>query len=124
MPNALRMTIGSAEANEATIAALAAFLAGQEGAVNDDPIFRRLALIGIGLIGSSIALAARKAGAVGHIAISSADARRRCSGPRNCSLGDSYHADPGRGGARRRLRHPLHAGRRLRRRDRRRSPAR
>jgi cyclohexadieny/prephenate dehydrogenase len=34
-----------------------------------EPHFRRLALIGIGLIGSSIALAARRAGLVGEIAI-------------------------------------------------------
>ncbi|MCX5494594.1 prephenate/arogenate dehydrogenase family protein [Kaistia dalseonensis] len=34
-----------------------------------DPLFPRLALIGIGLIGASIALAARRAGVVGEIAI-------------------------------------------------------
>ena len=58
-----------------------------------EPSFPRLALIGIGLIGSSIAHAARRANAVGHIAIHSrtpatlarAEALR---------LGDSYHADP------------------------------
>ena len=61
LPNALRMTIGSAEANEATIAGLARFSC-REGRLMTEPIFPRLALIGIGLIGSSIALAARKAG--------------------------------------------------------------
>ena len=36
-----------------------------------DPLFPRLALIGIGLIGASIARAARRANAAGYIAISS-----------------------------------------------------
>ena len=35
-----------------------------------DPIFPKLALIGIGLIGGSIALAARRGELVGHVAIS------------------------------------------------------
>ena len=56
-------------------------------------IFPRLALIGIGLIGASIAHAARRASAVGHIAISSrtpATLKRA----QELKLGDSYHADP------------------------------
>ena len=56
-------------------------------------IFPRLALIGIGLIGSSIALAARRAGAAGHIAISTrtpATLKRA----EELHLGDSFHADP------------------------------
>ena len=57
-----------------------------------DPVFPRLALIGIGLIGSSIALAARKMGVVGHVAISSRSVEtiRRAE---ELGLGDSYHAD-------------------------------
>jgi cyclohexadieny/prephenate dehydrogenase len=57
-----------------------------------EPIFQRLALIGIGLIGSSIALAARRGNLVRHIAIStrSAETLRRA---RELNLGDSYHAD-------------------------------
>jgi cyclohexadieny/prephenate dehydrogenase len=57
------------------------------------PIFPRLALIGIGLIGSSIALAARRSGATGQIAINSrtpATLKRA----KELHLGDSYHADP------------------------------
>lgn len=55
-------------------------------------IFERLALIGIGLIGSSIALAARKSGAARHIAIHTrrAETLRRAEELR---LGDSYHSD-------------------------------
>ncbi len=89
LPNALRMTIGSAEANEATVAAFAAFLG---GASVTKPIFPRLALIGIGLIGASIALAARRASAAGHIAISSRtpETLKRAE---ELGLGDSYHAD-------------------------------
>lgn len=58
-----------------------------------EPVFPRLALIGIGLIGSSIALAARKSGAAGHIAIHSrsSETRRRAE---ELGLGDSYHSDP------------------------------
>ena len=58
-----------------------------------EPVFSRLALIGIGLIGSSIAHAARKTGAVGSIAIntrSPATLRRA----EELGLGDSYHTDP------------------------------
>ena len=57
-----------------------------------DPAFQRLALIGIGLIGSSIALAARRGNLVRHIAVStrSADTLRRAE---ELGLGDSYHAD-------------------------------
>jgi cyclohexadieny/prephenate dehydrogenase len=59
-----------------------------------EPIFQRLALIGIGLIGGSIALAARRAGAAGHIAITT-----RTPGTlkraEELRLGDSYHADAG-----------------------------
>jgi cyclohexadieny/prephenate dehydrogenase len=57
------------------------------------PSFRRLALVGIGLIGSSIAHATRRAHAADHIAIHSrtpATLRRA----EELGLGDSYHADP------------------------------
>jgi cyclohexadieny/prephenate dehydrogenase len=58
-----------------------------------EPVFPRLALIGIGLIGASIALAARRKGLAGHIAISSrtAETLKRAG---ELKLGDSYHADP------------------------------
>jgi cyclohexadieny/prephenate dehydrogenase len=61
--------------------------------VTAEPVFARLALIGIGLIGSSIAHAARRAGAAGHIAISTwrAETLQRAE---ELGLGDSYHADP------------------------------
>ncbi len=58
-----------------------------------DPIFPRLALIGIGLIGSSIALAARKTGAAGHIAIHSRSAATLARA-KELGLGDGYYADP------------------------------
>jgi len=58
-----------------------------------DPVFQRLALIGIGLIGSSIALAARRGTLARHIAVStrSAETLRHAE---ELALGDSYHADP------------------------------
>jgi cyclohexadieny/prephenate dehydrogenase len=57
------------------------------------PIFQKLALIGIGLIGSSIALAARKTGLAASISIStrSPATLKRAE---ELKLGDSYHADP------------------------------
>jgi len=54
--------------------------------------FRKLALIGIGLIGSSIALAARQQGLVGHIAISTRKAET-LEEARQLNLGDSYTLD-------------------------------
>jgi cyclohexadieny/prephenate dehydrogenase len=56
------------------------------------PIFRRIALIGIGLIGASIALAARRAGAVEHIAVTSRTAKTLARAA-ELKLGDSYDAD-------------------------------
>lgn len=58
-----------------------------------DPVFPRLALIGIGLIGASIALAARRSGAAGHVAIHSRTAKT-LERAEELGLGDSYHADP------------------------------
>jgi cyclohexadieny/prephenate dehydrogenase len=57
------------------------------------PMFPRLALIGIGLIGGSIALAARRAGVAGHIAISSRTPETLARAEQ-LKLGDSYDADP------------------------------
>ena len=56
-------------------------------------MFRKLALIGIGLIGSSIALAAREHGLVETIAIST---RREdtLKEARDLGLGDVYTLDP------------------------------
>ncbi|WP_299818006.1 prephenate/arogenate dehydrogenase family protein [uncultured Roseibium sp.] len=56
------------------------------------PLFERMALIGIGLIGSSLALAARERGLVGEIAIStrSPDTLRRAE---ELNLGDIYCLD-------------------------------
>ncbi len=58
------------------------------------PVFERLALVGIGLIGSSIALAARRGGLAGHVAIST---RRpeTLARAEELGLGDSYHAEAG-----------------------------
>jgi len=57
------------------------------------PLFNRVALIGIGLIGSSLARAMAQNGLASHIAISS---RRpgTLARARELKLGDSYHADP------------------------------
>lgn len=57
-----------------------------------EPIFQRLALIGIGLIGSSIALAARETGSVGHVAIHSRSPVTLARAE-ELGLGDSYHPD-------------------------------
>ena len=62
-----------------------------------DPVFQRIAIIGAGLIGSSIARAAREYGMAGEIILydASADVRARAVEI---------------GGVRRRLRDPLRAG--------------
>ena len=57
-----------------------------------EPIFPRLALIGIGLIGASIALAARRGRAAGHIAITTRTAKTLARAEQ-LGLGDSYYAD-------------------------------
>jgi cyclohexadieny/prephenate dehydrogenase len=57
-----------------------------------DVIFRRLALIGIGLIGASIALAARRGKLVEKIAISSRTAKT-LQRAEELKLGDAYFAD-------------------------------
>ncbi|MHA1190222.1 MAG: prephenate dehydrogenase/arogenate dehydrogenase family protein, partial [Alphaproteobacteria bacterium] len=60
--------------------------------ITGEPLFERLALIGVGLIGSSIALAARRSGLVGEIVVQTRrletlDAARRLN------LGDRYTSD-------------------------------
>lgn len=60
----------------------------------ENPVhFRRLALIGIGLIGGSIARKVRQDGLVEHIAIATRRAET-LDRARELTLGDSYHLDP------------------------------
>ncbi|HEX6958426.1 MAG TPA: prephenate/arogenate dehydrogenase family protein [Ferrovibrio sp.] len=56
------------------------------------PLFDRLAIIGIGLIGSSVARAARERGLVRQIAIADASEQHRQDAAR-LQLGDEVHAD-------------------------------
>lgn len=58
-----------------------------------EPIFQRLALIGIGLIGGSIARGAREYGLAGHVAVNSRT-EKTLAEARDLGLGDSWHADP------------------------------
>ena len=92
-PNALRMTIGSEEACRGALEQLRA-LVGRPVRWLNEPIFDKLCLIGIGLIGASIAIRARRDGLVRHIAIStrSADTLARAE---ELGLGDSYTIDAG-----------------------------
>ncbi len=57
------------------------------------PLFERVSLLGIGLIGSSIALSMRRGALARHIAVYS---RRQetLDRARNLNLGDSYHINP------------------------------
>ncbi len=57
------------------------------------PQFQRIALLGIGLIGSSLAHAIRRGNLAGHIAIYTRSAET-LETARNLALGDSYHDDP------------------------------
>lgn len=58
-----------------------------------EPMFERIALVGIGLIGSSLARVIRREQLAGHVAIStrSAETLREAE---ELLLGDTYHADP------------------------------
>ena len=76
LPNALRMTIGTEEANRLVVQALAEFM-GKQAVTDAAPIFDRLALIGVGLIGASIARAAREQGAVRSIVATARSAATR-----------------------------------------------
>lgn len=60
---------------------------------DNSPVFDRIALLGIGLIGSSLARAARKHGLAGHIAIYTRSAATLAEAER-LNLGDSYSTDP------------------------------
>jgi cyclohexadieny/prephenate dehydrogenase len=57
------------------------------------PVFPRLALIGIGLVGGSIALAAQRGKLVGHVAVASRTSET-LTRAKALGLGDSFHADP------------------------------
>ncbi|MDH5772151.1 MAG: prephenate/arogenate dehydrogenase family protein [Rhodospirillaceae bacterium] len=56
------------------------------------PLFERMAIIGIGLIGSSLARAVRKKGLANHIAVATRSAET-LEKARSLSLGDSYTTD-------------------------------
>ncbi len=58
-----------------------------------EPLFQRVALIGIGLIGSSLARRMKRDGLAGHIAIYTRRAETRAKAE-ELGLGDSYTADP------------------------------
>jgi cyclohexadieny/prephenate dehydrogenase len=57
------------------------------------PLFERVALIGIGLIGSSLARVIRREGLAGSLAISTRS-RPTLDRAQEIGLGDSYHVDP------------------------------
>ena len=73
------MSVGSEEANRLVVKALAAFLGTAD--VTQGPIYNRLALIGMGLIGGSIARAARAQNAVRSIVATARTARRAGAWP-------------------------------------------
>jgi len=57
------------------------------------PLFERIALVGIGLIGSSLAHVIRREGLAGRVAITTRSAAT-LERARELGLGDEYHADP------------------------------
>ncbi len=75
-PDALRLTIGTEEENAPCIDALSEFM-GRSAMTK--PLFDTLAIIGPGLIGSSIMRAARAQGAVRAIVTSSRSAETRAT---------------------------------------------
>ena len=68
------MTIGTEEANRLVVEGLRDFMAAQ---VNAAPHFKKIALIGFGLIGGSIARAARAQGLAGEIVTTARSAKTR-----------------------------------------------
>jgi cyclohexadieny/prephenate dehydrogenase len=58
-----------------------------------DPLFERVALVGIGLIGSSLARVIRREGLAGSLAISTRS-RPTLDRAEEIGLGDSYHVNP------------------------------
>ena len=109
LPNALRMSIGTEEANRLR-GRDARRTDGEEGV---SPIIDRLALIGVGLIGGSIARAAREYGAARTIV---ATARSEATRKRVVELGiaDQVVETNAEAVEGRRPRHRLHSGRRER----------
>ena len=107
------MTVGTEEAKRLVVAG-AGRLHGEASMSTPAPLFNRLALIGIGLIGSSIARAARAQGAARidrrHRALAADAPARRRARPRRSGGGNQCRRGRGR-----RPRHRLHSGRRLRR---------
>ena len=80
LPNCLRMTIGTEDDNRRVVAALAEFM----GRIMTEPMFERVALIGLGLIGSSLSHAI---GAAGLHAASPAMRNRRRPATPHCGWG-------------------------------------
>ncbi len=78
LPNALRMTIGVEEANTLVIDRTARIHGGPMSAA---PLFKRITLIGLGLIGSSLARGVKQLGLAGELVATdgSADVRARAA---------------------------------------------
>ena len=112
MPNALRMTVGTEEDNRAVVAALADFMR-RRPMTRKSACSTRIALIGIGLIGSSIATPCAAKVSRAAIVGTRSTAQTRDTALQ-LGLVDQGLRDAPRGGAGRRSRHPLRAGRRLR----------
>ncbi len=111
LPDCLRMTIGTEADNKAVVAALADFVGGRPRM--SKPMFERVALIGIGLIGSSISHAMRRNGLAKEI-VGSARTKATLDTALKLGLIHKGYDTRGGGGAGRRSRHPQRAGRRLR----------
>ena len=113
LPHALRMSVGTEEANKLVVAALSG-VSGEAG-VSDKPLFNRLALIGVGLIGGSIARAARAQGVVRNDRCDVALRANAASASPSSASPTKWSTTDGCGGRRRRSGHRLRSGRRLRR---------
>ena len=109
LPNCLRMTIGTEDDNRRVVAALAEFM----GRIMTEPMFERVALIGLGLIGSSLSHAMRRRGLARTI-VGHAQSEKTRDTALRLGLVDFGLCDGGGGGARRRPRHPVRARRRMR----------
>ena len=95
LPHCLRITVGTAEEVEIVIATLTEFGSGSRQRVAE-PLFRRLALIGIGLIGSSVARIARERGDLAAEVVVNARTAKTLDRVRELGFADRIEADAGR----------------------------
>ena len=97
LPHCLRITVGTAEEVDIVIATVTEFMSRVRPGIRcrmSEPLFRRLALIGIGLIGSSVARIARERGDLAAEVVVTARTAKTLERVRELGFADRIEADP------------------------------